>query len=99
MAFGINRSEMNIWKDKVLSGEIAYLTHYWIDHRFPGIRTVTKVGCADLVKLGSWCEQHGLEPRYIHRREKFPHFDLFGRKQKEILIKEQQWEQINRFKL
>lgn len=87
------------WKRRVERGEIAYLTHYWLDDRFPGIKTVTKVGCSDLSKLIDWCRRHGLNPRYIHHREKYPHFDLIGPKQKEILMEEQLWDHIERFKL
>ncbi len=99
MAFGINRSELNAWKEAVSMGEIAYLTHYWLDPRFPGIKTVTKVGCSDLKRLTAWCEQHGLNPRYIHHRPPFPHFDLLGPKQREILEQEQQWDQLERFRM
>lgn len=99
MAFGIKREELNRWKEAVTRGEIAYLTHYWLDPRFPGITTVTKVGCANVQRLERWCHDHGLNPRYIHHRPPFPHFDLMGRKQTEILRKERQWEQLARFKL
>ncbi|GGG11531.1 hypothetical protein [Paenibacillus abyssi] len=99
MAFGIKRAEMMLWKERVRQGEIAYLTHYWFEPRFPGIKTVTKVGCSDLEKLSAWCLEHGLNPEYIHRRKLFPHFDLIGAKQKEILIKEQLWEHVERFGL
>lgn len=99
MAFGITRSEINEWKSKVNRGEIAYLTHYWLEPRFPGIRTVTKVGCSDLDALKRWCMQHGLNPTYIHHRAEYPHFDLIGPKQKEILLQEQLWDQIERFRL
>ena len=99
MAFGINKSELNAWKEAVSRGEIAYLTHYWLDPRFPGIKTVTKVGCSDLELLETWCESHGLDPKYIHHRPPFPHFDLLGPKQREILEQEQLWEQLERFKL
>jgi hypothetical protein len=99
MAFGISRKEMNEWKDRVNQGEIAYLTHYWLDSRFPGITTVTKVGCSDLKRLSEWCERYGLNPRYIHHRTDYPHFDLMGTKQKEILEQAQQWDQISRFRL
>ncbi len=75
------------------------MTHYWLDKRFPGINTVTKVGCSDLGRLSQWCVSNGLDPKYIHNRRPFPHFDLIGPKQKEILIKEQLWEQLRRFKL
>ncbi|MCA0754634.1 hypothetical protein KP806_06190 [Paenibacillus sp. N4] len=97
MAFGIKRDEMERWKAAVSAGEIAFLTHYWIDRRFPGIRTVTKVGCSDLAKLSRWCKDHGLNPRYIHARTEFPHYDLMGAKQREVLLKANQLEQLERF--
>lgn len=97
MAFGVKRKEMQHWKAMVTNGTIAYLTHYWIEPRFPTITTVTKVGCSDMEKLTSWCEHHGLSPQYIHQRNDYPHFDLIGYKQKEILYKEQLWDQIHRF--
>ncbi|WP_274653234.1 hypothetical protein [Paenibacillus humicola] len=99
MAFGIDRQELQQWKRNVLKGEIAFLTHYWLDPRFADCKTVTKVGCADLARLSAWCEKHGLEPRYIHRRDRYPHFDLIGRKQTEVLIREGQWDQLRRFGL
>ena len=99
MAFGINRSELRLWKDAVRSGEIAFLTHYWLDERFPAMRTVTKAGCADREKLARWGMQYELNPRYIHSRDEFPHYDLFGDKQIEVLKKENQIEQMNRFNL
>lgn len=86
MAFGIKRDELNDWKARIRRGEIAFLTHYWIDDRFPGCKTVTKVGCNDLQKLAEWGKNHGLKPEWIDRRKKdFPHFDLFGARQAEIL--------------
>ncbi|MDQ0169796.1 MULTISPECIES: hypothetical protein [Paenibacillus] len=99
MAFGIKRNELTAWKERVSRGEIAYLTHFWIDPRFPGVKSVTKVGCADLERLEEWCRAHGLNPRYIHRREPFPHFDLLGEKQKQILQLEGLTEHIRRFHL
>ncbi|WP_028547456.1 hypothetical protein [Paenibacillus sp. UNC451MF] len=99
MAFGIARHELNEWKRKVAQGQIAYLTHYWYEPRFPGIKTVTKVGCSDLPLLRNWCVQNGLDPNYIHHRAEFPHYDLIGSKQKEILVQEQLWEHIRRFGL
>lgn len=97
MAFGINRDELNRWKQAVAAGEIAFLTHYWLDPRFPDITTVTKVGCSDLALLRRWCEQNGLPPQYIHNRKPFPHFDLLGPKQPEILRQEGLLEQLERF--
>ncbi|MCM3702858.1 hypothetical protein [Paenibacillus macerans] len=99
MAFGVTREELNEWKQRVARGDIAYLTHYWLDPRFPGAKTVTKVGCSDLSRLTSWCREHGLDPKYIHNRSPFPHFDLIGPKQREILQKEGLWTQLERFNL
>jgi hypothetical protein len=99
MAFGITRKELEEWKRKVRAGEIAYLTHYWLHPDFPGITSVTKAGCRDLEKLKKWAKEHGLNPKYIHKRSEYPHFDLIGEKQKEILIKEKLWEHIERFKI
>jgi hypothetical protein len=99
MAFGITREELKQWKAAVARGDIAFLTHYWIEPRFPGITTVTKVGCADLDKLAAWCEANGLPSRHIHHRPSFPHFDLIGPKQKEILVKEHLVEHLTRFKI
>lgn len=99
MAFGITRAEMNAWKSKVAQGEIAFLTHYWLDPRFPSMKTVTKVGCSDLDKLARWCTENGLNPQYIHVRSDYPHFDLLGPKQREILQRENQLEQLKRFRI
>jgi len=99
MAFGITRDELNRWKSAVSRGEIAFLTHYWLDPRFPGCTTVTKVGCSDRRRLAAWCRENGLNPRYIHEREAFPHFDLIGSKQAEILRKEGLTDHLERFRL
>lgn len=86
MAFGISRKELNDWKETISKGEIAFLTHYWLDERFPGCTTVTKVGCNDLDKLEEWGRKYGLLPEWIDRRKpQYPHFDLFGEKQESIL--------------
>jgi hypothetical protein len=99
MAFGIKRDELIAWKKSVSSGEIAFLTHYWIDERFPGCKTVTKVGCADIEKLSQWGESYGLKREWIDMRDDYPHFDLFGKHEKEILINEGLSEQLKRFGL
>lgn len=99
MAFGIDRAELNAWKAAVSRGETAFLTHYWYDPRFPQFRTVTKVGNADYDKLAAWCKANGLNPKYIHARSSFPHFDLLGRKQQEILLKENLHHHLERFRL
>lgn len=97
MAFGIARAELQEWKSAVERGEIAYLTHYWLDERFPGVRSVTKVGCGDIERLKAWCRIHGLASRYIHYRDRYPHMDLFGPRQKEILLAEGLQDHIDRF--
>lgn len=99
MAFGVKREELERWKARAARGEIAFLTHYWLEPRFVGVKTVTKVGCDDLAKLAAWCLENGLEPKYIHRRQPFPHYDLIGAKQLEILKREGLWDQVERFKL
>lgn len=99
MAFGISRFELQEWKKKVLRGEIAFLTHYWKDERFPEAKTVTKVGCGDLLRLMEWGSQYGLKKQWIHQRDHYPHFDLIGVRQKEILTLEGQWDHIKRFQI
>lgn len=99
MAFGINRQELLAWKQAVRRGEIAFLTHYWIDERFPEAKTVTKVGCSDIEKLTKWGEQYGLRQEWIHMRSNYPHFDLIGDRAREILQSEQIIEQIERFRI
>ncbi|ASN05611.1 hypothetical protein [Virgibacillus necropolis] len=99
MAFGLKREDLHLWKNNVKNGEVSFLTHYWQDKRFPGCYTVTKVGCSNLDKLIKWGESYQLQASWIHLDKDFPHFDLFGEKQKEILMSENQLEQIKRFNL
>lgn len=99
MAFGIKREELKAWKKTVSSGNIGILTHFWMDDRFPDSYSVTKVGCTNIEKLTKWGERYGLDPRWIHRDERFPHFDLFGEYQKQVLMNEKQWDQLKRFNL
>lgn len=99
MAFGLDRAELNKWKQRVANGEIAFLTHYWVDERFPGCFTVTKVGCTDLEKLINWGNCYDLNKRWIDHHRLYPHFDLFGTTQKSILVKEDLQDHIERFKL
>lgn len=98
MAFGLKREELVEWKAAVRRGEIAFLTHYWLDDRFPGCNTVTKVGCSDMDKLMDWGRQYGLKKEWIDAREHYPHFDLFGIHQETILKAEGLSEQLSRFK-
>ncbi|WP_217585512.1 hypothetical protein [Lentibacillus saliphilus] len=99
MAFGISRTELNKWKRTVEQGEIAFLTHYWLDERFPDCDTVTKVGCSDLAKLEAWGQKYGLKREWIDQKQKhYPHFDLFGSAQKKILMQEGHLDQLNHFK-
>lgn len=97
MAFGIAREELEKWKEQVSNGKMAFITHYWIHPRFEGIKTVTKAGCSDLEKLIAWGHSYGLKEEWIHNRDQYPHFDLIGDKQLEILISENQVDQIERF--
>lgn len=99
MAFGITKQELREWQKAVARGEIAFLTHYWYDKRFPQYKTVTKVGCSDLILLKQWCIDHGLDPRYIHYRMPYPHFDLIGPKQVELLQAASLDEHVQRFRL
>ncbi|ARK30827.1 hypothetical protein [Halalkalibacter krulwichiae] len=94
MAFGINKAILKQWKQHAEQGEIAFLTHFWLDDRFPGCTTVTKVASSDLDKLIKWGKQYGLKPEWIHKREGYPHFDLLGERQKDILKKEGKLEQL-----
>lgn len=96
MAFGIKRNELQKWKNRVDQGEIAIITHYWEDERFPGCTSVTKVGCSNVNKLKKWGEKYMLNPKWIHRN-RYPHFDVFGSKQEEVLKQEMRMEQLNRF--
>lgn len=98
MAFGITREELNEWKRDVQSGRIAFLTHYWIDNRFPGCNTVTKVGCSNLSTLIEWGKQYGLKEEWIDYKKGYPHFDLFGKYEYDIMKKEGLLDQLKRFK-
>jgi len=97
MAFGLKRDELLSWKDAVRRGEIAFLTHYWLDDRFPGCKTVTKVGCSNVELLIKWGGQYGLKAEWIDYKENFPHFDLFGHYQETIMRQEGIIDQLNRF--
>jgi hypothetical protein len=89
MAFGIKRQDLKKWKQEIDNGEIAFLTHFWLDERFPGSKTVTKVGSQNLDKLAEWGEKYGLRKEWIHKRfNGYSHFDLIGDRQKEVLQKE-----------
>ena len=79
MAFGISRKDLENWKKDIDRGKIAFLTHYWLDDRFPGCKTVTKAGCSDLEQLAAWGRQYGLKEEWIHiRKDGYSHFDLLG---------------------
>lgn len=95
MAFGIKKQELLEWKKKIDQGEIAFLTHFWLDERFPGCKTVTKVGCRNLDRLVAWGEKYGLQKEWIHhRKDGYSHFDLLGKRQEEILKQEGQLQHI-----
>ena len=100
MAFGIKRADVDRWKAEMERGEISFLTHYWLDDRFPGCTTVTKVGSCDIDKLVEWGSQYGLKKQWLHYRDDgTAHFDLFGEFQRKILIDEHKeeflWNQKN----
>ncbi|WP_202079045.1 hypothetical protein [Caldalkalibacillus salinus] len=99
MAFGITRKELNQWKAKIDRGEIALITHYWVHPRFPECKTVTKAGAKNLEELIQWGKQYGLKPEWIDLRDDYPHFDLIGDKQIEILREEKCVDQLKRFNL
>lgn len=97
MAFGITRDELIEWKRKVKRGEIAILTHYWMDPRFPESTSVTKVGAEDIEKLAAWGKQYGLKKEWIDLKESYPHYDLFGEWQERVLRLEGMEEQYEKF--
>jgi hypothetical protein len=99
MAFGITRAELEEWKKKVEAGEIAFLTHYWLHPNYPGVKTVTKVGCADTDKLIEWGKNEGLSPEWVDWHSRYPHFDLIAYRQREILYKYKLYDQIRRFNI
>ncbi|WP_144483153.1 hypothetical protein [Bacillus pumilus] len=99
MAFGIKRSDLNAWKSAVQQGEMAFLTHYWLDDRFPHANTVTKAACQDMKHLIEWGKKHGLKKEWIHDRAGFPHFDLIGETQIRILQKERSLGNIQEYGL
>lgn len=99
LAFGLKRKELNEWKIKVANGDIAIITHYWLDPRFPNSKTVTKVGCCNIERLKAWGRQYGLKPEWIHERIGYPHFDVLGDRQIEVLKNEHCEDQIERFAL
>ncbi|EUJ24798.1 hypothetical protein PGRAN_02865 [Listeria grandensis FSL F6-0971] len=100
MAFGVKRAELEAWKKRADSGEVAFLTHYWLDDRFPDSKTVTKAACADIEKLAAWGATYGFKPEWIDKRhDGYPHYDLFGEIQRTVLKKEGEWDQLERFHL
>jgi hypothetical protein len=99
MAFGIKREDIRQWKRTIDDGEIAFLTHFWIDERFPGVKTVTKVGCRDVDKLAEWGKKYHLKKEWIHfRKDGYSHFDLLGEKEEWILRKEGKIDQLERLR-
>lgn len=94
MAFGISKKELAQWKAHAREGEISFLTHFWYDPRFPEHKTVTKAACTDWDKLVAWGRKYGLKEEWIHKREKYPHFDLIGDTEKFILEQEGQMKKL-----
>ncbi|WP_026689772.1 hypothetical protein [Alteribacter aurantiacus] len=98
MAFGITRSELNVFKEKAQKGQIAIITHYWYDERFPEYKTVTKAACTNIDTLVNWGKKHGLKREWIHHQKGLPHFDLLGEHAKRVLKKEGLLSQLEKFK-
>ncbi|TDL34934.1 hypothetical protein E2R51_04210 [Jeotgalibacillus sp. S-D1] len=100
MAFGINKNHITEWKHAIDRGEIAFLTHYWLDDRFPDSKTVTKVGAKNLEKLAEWGKKYQLKKQWIHiRKDGYSHYDLLGETQILILEKEGLDEHLIRFQI
>lgn len=100
MAFGIRKSEIQEWKKSIDEGEIAFLTHYWLDDRFPNCKTVTKVGAKDMNDLACWGAKYQLKKDWIHvRNDGYSHFDLLGETQLKILLEEGLNEHLQKFGL
>ncbi|WP_100402945.1 hypothetical protein [Bacillus sp. FJAT-42315] len=100
MAFGITKKDVLEWKRAINRGELAFLTHYWLDDRFPCCKTVTKVGCRNMNQLAEWGKQYGLSKEWIDdRKMNYPHYDLLGERQKTILEKEGLIDHITKFQL
>ncbi|MBU7592322.1 hypothetical protein [Metabacillus halosaccharovorans] len=99
MAFGISRKELHRWKHEIDLGNIAFLTHFWLDDRFPNSHCVTKVGCKDTNKLAQWGTRYGLKREWIHHYKQYPHFDLMGNIQMSILKEYGLEDHIERFKI
>lgn len=97
MAFGISRTELVEWKRRIEAGEMAILTHYWLDPRFPNSTSVTKVGCQDTKRLAEWGRRYSLKEAWIDHKEDYPHFDLFGDIQEQVLVDEGLVDQYTRF--
>jgi hypothetical protein len=97
MAFGISKLQLQSWKDNVKAGEIAFLTHFWIDKRFPNEKSVTKVGCSDLNSLIRWGSKYGLKAEWVHDRVLYPHFDLIGERQRYIMKQEGRFNELKKF--
>lgn len=97
MAFSITRDELRKWKASIDNGNIAFITHFWLDDRFPDMKTVTKVGCKDLGRLAEWGSGYGLKKEWIHiRKDGYSHYDLLGNKQLQILREEGKLYQLSR---
>ncbi|CAM3742069.1 hypothetical protein [Alkalicoccus chagannorensis] len=96
MAFGVTREEVQAWRKAVASGEIAFLTHFWYDERFPEHPTVTKAACCSRERLEDWGKEYGLRPEWIHEDSHAPHFDLIGSWEYSILKQEGCLEQLQK---
>lgn len=100
MAFGIHKQELAEWKRQIDNGNIAFLTHYWLDERFPHCRTVTKSRVQGFRNARPLGKKVRLKKEWIDKRKDgYSHFDLLGDRQKEILEREGLQSHIEKFQL
>jgi len=100
MAFGIKKHQILNWKKEIDEGKIAFLTHYWLDDRFPNAKSVTKVGSNNLTELALWGKAYHLKKEWIHvRKDGYSHYDLIGEIQLKVLKNEGLFDHIDHFKL
>ncbi|MFC4735702.1 hypothetical protein ACFO4L_03800 [Bacillus daqingensis] len=99
MAFGVTKQELAAWKRSVRSGNVAFLTHFWYDKRFPQYNTVTKAACSDRGRLIEWGLTYGLHETWIHEDRLYPHFDLIGADEFRILEQEGELEKLLKLRM
>ena len=66
---------------------------------FRVVKPLRKPGALTLKNWVRWGERYGLKREWIDMRDDYPHFDLFGEHEREILVKEGLSAQLKRFDL